>query len=40
VRLKGPGEKHICDELEEFAEAMMKDSQDAQKRVMIEINRV
>lgn len=40
VRLKGPDEKHICDELEEFAEAMMKDSQDAQKRVMIEINRV
>ena len=39
VRLKGPGEKHICDELEEFAETMMKDRQDAQKTAMIEINR-
>ncbi|CEJ54056.1 hypothetical protein PMG11_00381 [Penicillium brasilianum] len=39
VRLYGPNEKQICDELEDFVEAMMKDSQDALKKVMIEINR-
>jgi hypothetical protein len=39
VRLYGPNEKQICDELEDFVEAVMKDSQDALRKVMIEINR-
>jgi hypothetical protein len=38
VRMYGRGEKQLCDELEDFVEALMKDSQDAQRKVMTEIN--
>lgn len=40
VRMNGPSEKQLCDELEDFVEALMEDSKDAQKKVMAEINRM
>ena len=40
VRMNGPGEAQLCDELEELAESLMEESKDAQKKVMVEINRV
>jgi hypothetical protein len=40
VRMYGRGEKQLCDELEDFVEAMMNDSQDAQRKVMTGINQM
>lgn len=40
VRMNGRGEKQLCDELEDFVEAMMNDSQDAQRKFMTGINQM
>lgn len=40
VRMNGPGETQLCDELEDLVESLMEESKDAQKKVMVEINRV
>ena len=40
VRMNGPGETQLCDELEDLVESLMEESKDAQKKVMVEINQV
>ncbi|OKP12489.1 hypothetical protein PENSUB_1855 [Penicillium subrubescens] len=40
VRMNGQGEKQLCDELEDFVETMMDDSQDAQRKFMTGINQM
>ncbi|KAJ5157043.1 uncharacterized protein N7482_008143 [Penicillium canariense] len=40
VRMYGPGEKYLCDELEVFVEALMEESKEAQKGFMMEASSI